>query len=144
MAFLGDFGKALGAAVKNPIVQTVFPVFAVGNALALAAGSKLSNALQPSQRKSSLSAQGPQSPYVIYPQQTPQYQQYQVTPGGSYLAQDFAPPFSNFGGFQSWDYSTPSPTYFPQTMAVGFHPSSTSDRSWEDLISLGVGVASFL
>jgi hypothetical protein len=139
MAFLGSIGKTIGQVFSNPVVQVLFPVAAVANLTTLAAGAKLDNAISGNPAP----AAAERSPYVIVPQTSyqqlpPQYVQYQTSPSGSYLQNDFAPASfdSSYGGFTPWDFSTASPTFSPGIQTVGSYPaySMQAGRSWEDLI----------
>jgi hypothetical protein len=145
MAFLGSVGKFIDKALHNPVVQTVFPVVAVANLASEAGISKVLGGLSSSQ--SHAVAPASNISYFAQPQglAQPYYTQYQVTPGGSYLAQDVQPnsTYNSFGGVPSWGYSTPSPAYSipqPQTYPA---PSTSGNRSWEDLM-LGAVTTAFL
>jgi len=59
--------------------------------------------------------------------------------GGYAYSGGYDPLFSGYGGYSSWDYSTPSQGFLtPQYQAwPTYSVQETRERSWEDLVSLG-------
>jgi hypothetical protein len=138
MAFLGSIGKTFERVFTNPVVQVVFPVAAAANLGALALGSKLGQSFSQSNAPAQASAQYTINPGVSYQPQSGYYPQYYAPPSGSYL-DPFSQPYNEFGGYNPWDYSTLPQTYYPATPSPVAY-SERSSTSWEDLVSLGMGL----
>jgi hypothetical protein len=139
MALFGSIGKAFERVISNPVVQVLFPPFALANLGALKGIAALTSVASP---------HAPTPSQVSHADQTHVF--FEQTPQAGNIPQAYAPsssyggyqdPFANqpYGGPSSWDYSIPSPTAL--TTRYQTSPVAQGLRTWEDLTA---GAALFL
>lgn len=125
MAFLGDVGKFFNKAVRNPAVQVVFPVAAVGSLLASKVGHDV--ILKAGHALATLEG-GASHAGVATDQHLTGFQPYYTTV-----------PYQPYpgGGYPSWDYSTPSLGF--STPPPGWDPTFYQGGSTYSGPAWGVG-----
>ncbi len=129
-------GKAFEKVIHNPVVQTVFPVFALANVVASGVIQKewhqlTDHAGAPSNVRQSENV----NPFQQGPPQIIEFPQPYAPSYGSFQDPYYNP---NFQGGSPWDSSTQFQVF--STPQSPTYSAPRQDRTWEDLITLGAGL----